>query len=29
VRALFLFGSKGFSGAIRLSETGRWAQIGL
>ena len=27
--AFFLFGSKGFSDAIRLSETGRWPEIGL
>lgn len=27
--AFFLFGSKGFSGAIRLSETGALAEIGL
>ena len=29
MRAFFLFVSKGFSGAIRLSETGRWPEIGL
>ena len=28
-RAFFLFVSKGFSGAIRLSEIGRWPEIGL
>ena len=28
-RAFFLFGSKGFNDAIRLSETGRWPEIGL
>lgn len=27
--AFFLFVSKGFSEAIRLSETGRWLEIGL
>ncbi len=27
--AFFIFVSKGFSGAIRLSETGRWPEIGL
>ncbi len=29
MRAFFLFSSKGFSEAIRLSETGRWPEIGL
>ena len=29
VRAFFLFGSKGFNEANRLSETGRWPEIGL
>ena len=29
VRAFFLFGSKGFNEAIRLSETGRPSEIGL
>ena len=28
-RAFFLFVSKGFSEAIRLSETNRWQEIGL
>ena len=29
MRAIFLFGSKGFNKATRLSETGRWPEIGL
>ena len=29
MRAFFLFGSKGFNEAIRLSETGRWPEFGL